>query len=328
MSQSVKDQPIHVVFTWIDGSDPERKEMRKEALEAEGKAESGRREALLGQGDHKDTELFFGVQSLLYYAPWVEKIWIVTQRPQKPKWFDEFGKLLGLVHHDEIIPSVYLPTFSSRVIESCIHRIPGLAEQFIYFNDDMLLGADVKAQDFFVNGKPWLRVQKEWTPLESGPKGVLPSHKPKQGQNAYLASNRVVHSLLDENFIGDPKRPNILHQATPLTVSICTETEKAFPREFEEVRRLKFRTGTTITPIPLMCYFGLYTAKALYMYPRDDPLRSYWLSVPAESGASLYEFSTSLRKIQRQTPHLLCINDMCPLTPRAIREALMDYLNA
>jgi hypothetical protein len=41
-----------------------------------------------------------------------------------------------------------------------LHNIPGLAEHFIYFNDDVLLVKDVHETDFFIDGKPILR--GEW----------------------------------------------------------------------------------------------------------------------------------------------------------------------
>ena len=36
--------------------------------------------------------------------------------------------------------SPFLPTFSSPAIEANLHRIPGLSEHFLYFNDDVFLG--------------------------------------------------------------------------------------------------------------------------------------------------------------------------------------------
>jgi hypothetical protein len=36
--------------------------------------------------------------------------------------------------------SPFLPTFSSPAIEANLHRIAGLSEHFLYFNDDVFLG--------------------------------------------------------------------------------------------------------------------------------------------------------------------------------------------
>jgi hypothetical protein len=42
-----------------------------------------------------------------------------------------------------------LPTFNSNVIESYLHRLPGLSERFLYFNDDYYLGAPLAPTDLF-----------------------------------------------------------------------------------------------------------------------------------------------------------------------------------
>ena len=50
-------------------------------------------------------------------------------------WVDGNDPKMHIVRHEEFIPKQYLPTFSSHTIELNIHRIEGLAEYFVYFND-------------------------------------------------------------------------------------------------------------------------------------------------------------------------------------------------
>ena len=48
---------------------------------------------------------------------------------------------IRVVPHSEIFPDTGdLPTFNSHAIEACLHRIPDLSENFLYFNDDVFLG--------------------------------------------------------------------------------------------------------------------------------------------------------------------------------------------
>ncbi len=54
-----------------------------------------------------------------------------------------------VVLHRDIIPEEYLPTFNSTEIEMFLHRIPGLAERFIYFNDDIFPVRECRESDFF-----------------------------------------------------------------------------------------------------------------------------------------------------------------------------------
>lgn len=86
------------------------------------------------------------------FAPWVRKIHFVTWG-HVPKFLQVKASKLHIVKHNEFIPEEYLPTFSSHAIEMNIHRIPSLAEHFVYFNDDMFLLRPFEKR-FFRNGLP------------------------------------------------------------------------------------------------------------------------------------------------------------------------------
>ena len=47
-----------------------------------------------------------------------------------------------------LVPPEGLPLFNSHAIEAWLHRIPGLAEQFVYFNDDFMLWDSVSPSTF------------------------------------------------------------------------------------------------------------------------------------------------------------------------------------
>ena len=60
------------------------------------------------------------------YAPWIRKIFIVTNG-QIPEWINLANQRVSVIKHSEIFTEQSdLPTFSSRAIESHLHRIPGL----------------------------------------------------------------------------------------------------------------------------------------------------------------------------------------------------------
>lgn len=93
---------------------------------------------------------FRGVEK---FAPWVRKIHFVTSG-QKPEWLDTSNPKLNLVDHKDYIPGKFLPTYNSVVIERYLHKIPGLAEHFIYFNDDFYIINNIAPDRFFRNGLP------------------------------------------------------------------------------------------------------------------------------------------------------------------------------
>ena len=140
-------KPIDFVMIWVDGNDPE---WRREKAKYDGSViTTSNSEVRFRDWDN----LQYWFRSVEKFAPWVNKIHFVTWG-HIPKWLDTTNPKLNIVKHSDYIPEEYLPTFSSHTIELNLHRIEGLAEQFVYFNDDIFLTAPVKPEDFFKNGKP------------------------------------------------------------------------------------------------------------------------------------------------------------------------------
>lgn len=140
------DNKIDFVIIWVDGNDPEwRKEKCKYSL----KNVADDRNIRYRDWDN----LRYWFRGVEKYAPWVNKIHFVTCG-HLPDWLDASNPKLNIVNHKDFIPEEYLPTFNSNAIELNLHRIKGLEEQFVYFNDDMFIVNNVKQKDFFVDGKP------------------------------------------------------------------------------------------------------------------------------------------------------------------------------
>ena len=72
---------------------------------------------------------------------------VVSNKEQVPEWLDQ--SKVHVVLHEDIIPKELLPTFNSTTIEMFLHKIPGLAEHFIYSNDDMMPMNKMDVHDFF-----------------------------------------------------------------------------------------------------------------------------------------------------------------------------------
>lgn len=95
----------------------------------------------------------FLLRGIEQHMPFIDKVFLVVAREsQVPDWAER--SRLQIVLHRDIIPEIWLPTFNSTTIEMFLYRIPGLSEQFIYFNDDIFPVMDCSPEDFFVNGKP------------------------------------------------------------------------------------------------------------------------------------------------------------------------------
>ena len=58
------------------------------------------------------------------------------------------------MNHNDDIQAEYLPTFGANPIELNIHRIEGLAENFVYFNDDFFVIDKITPDTFFEGEVP------------------------------------------------------------------------------------------------------------------------------------------------------------------------------
>ncbi len=142
-----RNSDIDFVITWVDGADPQwLEEFRKWRGDDRTENTSPIR---YRDWDH----LRYWFRGVERFAPWVSRIHFVTWG-HLPEWLDTTHPKLHVTNHRDYIPQEYLPTFSSRTIELNIHRIEGLSERFVYFNDDMFLCRPLPEERFFRQGLP------------------------------------------------------------------------------------------------------------------------------------------------------------------------------
>lgn len=134
---------IDFVITWVDNNDEnwinEYNKYSKKPIEKHRYRDWG--------------FLKYWFRSVERNAPWVNKIFFVTCG-HIPDWLDTNNEKLIVVKHSDFIDKKYLPTFNSCVIESNFHKIKGLSEYFVYFNDDMFLNDYTSEYDFYKNNLP------------------------------------------------------------------------------------------------------------------------------------------------------------------------------
>ena len=141
-----ENYPIDFVVTWVDGNDP--------VWQAEKAKYSPNKNADNRNVRYRDWDnMQYWFRAVEKFAPWVNKVHFVTYG-HLPKWLNTDCPKLNIVKHSDFIPSQYLPTFSSRSIELNIHRIHGLSDKFVYFNDDMFILKPTTQEFFFMNCLP------------------------------------------------------------------------------------------------------------------------------------------------------------------------------
>lgn len=146
---------VDLVYLWVNGNDPKW---------------IAKRQASIGDLSEKDVdcegryvdndELRYSLRSVEKYAPWIRKIFIVTDN-QVPTWLDASHPKIRIVDHTEIMPAESLPCYNSVIIEHHLHKIPGLSEHFLYANDDMYINKPVAPETFFAKDSlPIMRMNR------------------------------------------------------------------------------------------------------------------------------------------------------------------------
>ena len=200
------------------------------------------------------------MRSVHLFAPWVRHLYVVTAG-QVPAWLDTDHPQVTVVDHRNLLPADALPTFNSQAIETALHRIEGLSDQFVYLNDDFFLGRPLTPQTFFTGaGSP--RVFLDDAAVGLGDRADTPPYLKAAGNNRRLLRDRL----------GVTVTATLSHAPYALTRSLLTQVEEAFPDEYAATGRAPFRADTDLAvPSSLAGHLGLATGRAVV----GEPTRAY-----------------------------------------------------
>lgn len=248
---------IDFVITWVDMDDPKWQAEFEKYSGKKGNSKNGVSKARFR--DYGFLKYWFrGVDK---FAPWVRKIHFVTCG-QKPEWLDENNPKVNLVSHKDYIPEEFLPTYNSVVIERYIHRIPGLAEHFVYFNDDFYIINHISTERFFKNGLPCDIAVFQYNPSWSQWYKTLENNI--KIINRHFSKKEVIKRDYDKWFhksYGSRARWNYLlkpygkfitlrtpHNAQPYLKKTFEEVWTVAGKELTETSVNKFRASNDYTP--------------------------------------------------------------------------------
>jgi hypothetical protein len=223
--------PVDAVWTWVDGGDPDWR-ARRDAI-------SGSSEVAVNgddpsRFDNRD-ELRFSLRSVAMYAPWIRRIYLVTDG-QRPAWLADHPQVTVVDHREIFSDQSALPTFNSHAIESQLHHIDGLSETFLYFNDDVFLGRRVAPDLFFTSTQQ----SKSFVSPTTIPPG--PSRRDDLG---FYASRKNNRTLIEQAF-GRTMVHGYLHTPHALRVSVLDEMEQRFGAQWAHTQHSRFRSPDDI----------------------------------------------------------------------------------
>lgn len=296
---------VDLVYLWVDGNDPEFRARRNAALgHTEIQADSN------CEGRIADTdELMFSLRSVELYAPWIRRIFIVTDN-QVPRWLDVSNSKIRIVNQNNIIPPESCPTFNSVVIEHQLHRIPGLAEHFLYANDDMYFNRPVGKADFFAaDGSPIMRLNRR--PLRGL---TLWLKKYVQHRRISTYNKTILHAgHLVEQKTGKFIAHKPHHNIDAFLKSQYEETFEAFREEIMPTLSNTFRSDSDIQRV-IYTYYPIATKKVKPTFVGCNT--SFRLHIDNHK---------QYAKLERTNPMLFCLNDS-QFAVEADREFMRKFL--
>ena len=304
------NEKIDFVILWVDGNDPK---WQKEKNKYDTSKKSSGVNGIVRYRDWDNLKYWFrGVEK---FAPWVNNIYFITWG-HLPEWLDTSHPKLKIINHKDYIPEEYLPVFSSNPIILNIHRIKGLSDKFVFFNDDMFFINDVKQNDFFINGIPcdnYNEVNWDSNDEESTFSGMLKNNY--NTLNKYFNKRKVIirnlfkyvnykyglrrnlqtikTTITHSNFVGIYNN----HIPQPFLKSYFNKVWDLEGEKLLETTSRRFRSKEDLTEY-LIRYFQLLDGNFI---PRDYKLGKYF-SVKDDN-------MELINYIENQSGCCICIND-------------------
>ena len=327
---------VDFIVLWVDGNDPawqkEKAKYSKKVIDDTNAVNRFRDWGLMKYW-------FRGVEK---FAPWVRKVHFVTWG-HLPDFLDVRNPKLNIVNHRDYLKDEYLPTFSSHTLEMNMHRIPGLAEHFVYFNDDMFLlkpvgqeyffdphdqlpriycsemplrltGIDIPFQKILVNNLGILNKNFSKKDLKGKMRGKYLSRKYDLKDNLRNLTMRI---LFPEYFTGY----KIFHSPASFRIQTFEEIWEREPELLDQISRRRFRSNADINQW-LALYWQLAKGEfSAGIMGKDSRLES----ITDESIDGICAF------IKNPDKSMICINDPdeqvdFDYLSRRITEAFDEYL--
>lgn len=277
---------IDIVYSWVDGSDPEFRARRAGMMA----------QVVVGEGDEADArirqidELRYALRSVHKNAPWIRRIFIATDS-ELPQWLTDDPRVTVVRAVDHFSDTSGLPVFNSHAIECQLQHIEGLSEHFLYSNDDMFFARPVRPSMFFTPAGISRFIEAG---TRIGPGGN------NERRSGFENAARVNRQLLTRRF-GPVITRHLEHTPVPLRRSVLHEMEQVFGEDFARTRASRFRAATDISVTnSLYHYYALLTGRAV---PQETATMRY-VDTTRHAGLALLE---GLRR--SRNADFFCLND-------------------
>ena len=262
---------MDIVITYVDGNDPVWKKDYQKYTNV----------PVMDKRFRDWGTLKYLLRGIEVNMPFIRNVYlVVSHQSQVPQWADTEN--LKVVQHRDIIPAEHIPTFNSATIEMHLHRIEGLDQEYLYFNDDLYPLAKCEPTDFFRGGKGVLGFSRHF--LSSG-------MFKKICRNSDVYARKALDMALSWRFV----RPQ--HTCTPMLRSEC---ERLSGLIADDIERSLSRTRTE-NNVSQYLFLDYQYYKGLMI---NERLSNKHFSVALATPEGLKSFIMNPRR------KIMCVNDV------------------
>jgi len=284
---------IDIVYTWVDGSDPNIITKKKKFKINE---ENVRQFNI--------DELKYSLRSVNKYMKWINNIYIVVDDDQRlPSWLN-INKV-KIIRHSDIFDINDLPTFNSHSIESNIYKIKGLSEYYLYMNDDLFI-TNYTYKSMFIDNFLIMNYFKKG-------KCIFNLENIKEVNNGYFGAwNKT------QNLVNKFTKPSCQwHQIIMLKKGNFVDIKKKYFNEFKNTSSSKFRSNDDIVPNGLAYQYGLYNG--------DYRLHNHYLNMYIDLNSNIDDILYNVKILENKNITFLCINNSSEYNNKT--DIILNFLN-
>lgn len=286
---------IDYVITYVDGSDPE---WQGEYEKVSGKKINAEKSERFRSWDN----LRYNLRAVEKNLPFIRKVHLVVSgSSQVPSWVNT--DTVHVVYHKDIIPEKFLPVFCSTAIEMFLGFIPGLADNFIYANDDTFVAKTCKISDFFVDGKPVLNYSISGSKYNTGSQYEI------QLANSFNLAQKASGKVMKGKKCTPP------HSVNPMTVSSYNKVWSAAREEIEK-EITKFRRNSNYNQY-LFSFYDRLTDN----FATSDTISSRYINFDGRA------LSSVCKELENNKRKLVCVNDSGVSNFKVFKEKINETFN-
>jgi hypothetical protein len=247
---------IDIVFTYVDSTDKEWLKKKSKEKRIFLKEDKIKETPYNNSHDSSLEEIKYSVRSIIqYFKNNYRNIYFVTNNGKLPTFLKPHENLIPILDSELLGTTSY----NSNTIETCLHKIPGLSEYYLYFNDDMMLTSKLQLSDLIKDGKPiWYEETSKFINLFNN--WPILSKLYDFGDSGCNLARQKTYDIIGLKHVPTP----ISHSPRIFKKSMVIDFCKIFKKEIDEQFERKFRSENDFCFVDAFCHYNKKHNQLIY----------------------------------------------------------------